>query len=238
VSSPERLRPDGRGGPHAFVEDLDSPELSPEDQTHLSRSLRLRTGDPMTICDARGSWRPARFGPTPEPVGETVYVPARRPPVTVAMAPVKGERTRWAVQKLTEVGVDRIVLLNTERGVVRWSGARATRSLDRLAAVARSAAAQSRRVRLPLIEGPMEISDLVATSGEGLAVAERGGGRVSSATHTIAIGPEGGWGDTEIDPDIPRVDLGPGVLRAETAALSAAVLMSFTRHELARGHSE
>ena len=230
--------PDGRHGPHAFVADLDAPLLSPDDHAHLSRSLRLRPGDPMTICDARGSWRRARFDLVPEPDGPVVFVPARQPPVTVAMAPVKGERTRWAVQKLTELGVDRIVMLETERGVVRWSGSRVERSLARLSAVARSAAAQSRRVRLPLIEGPMTLSELAAAAGAGLAVAERGGDPISSITHTVAIGPEGGWGDTEIDPGMPRVDLGPGVLRAETAALSAAVLMGFKRDELARGHSE
>ncbi len=238
MSHSERLEPDGRHGPHAFVDDLDAPLLSSDDHSHLSRSLRLRPGDPMTICDARGSWRNALFDRHPEPVGPVVFVPIPEPEMTVAMAPVKGERTRWAVQKLTELGVDRIVLLETERGVVRWAGDRVNRSLTRLAAVARSAAAQSRRVRLPVIEGPMTISELAAASGEGFAVAERGGHPISSVTHTVAVGPEGGWGDTEIDPDMPRVDLGPGVLRAETAALSAAVLMGFRRDEMTRGHSE
>ena len=66
--------PDGRGGPHVFVADLDSPRFDEDDYHHLARVLRLRDGAPMTIGDGRGAWRLARFrldlGVGPEPDGE------------------------------------------------------------------------------------------------------------------------------------------------------------------------
>ena len=73
----------------------------------------------------------------------------------MAFAPVKGERPEWVVQKLTELGIDRIVPLFSERSVVRWSGARGQATVERLRRVAREAAAQCRRVWLP------EVSDSV-----------------------------------------------------------------------------
>ena len=70
--------------------------------------------------------------------------PAAVPALTVAFAPVKGERPEWVVQKLTELGIDRIVPLVSERSVVRWSGARGKATVERLRRVAREAAAQCR----------------------------------------------------------------------------------------------
>ena len=67
----------------------------------------------------------------------------------MAFAPVKGERPEWVVQKLTELGIDRIVPLRTERSVVRWTGERGQATVERLRRVAREAAAQCRRVWLP-----------------------------------------------------------------------------------------
>ena len=64
-------------------------------------------------------------------------------------APVKGDRPEWTVQKLTELGVDRIVPLRAARSVVRWDGERGAAAVERLRRVAREAAMQSRRCRLP-----------------------------------------------------------------------------------------
>ena len=68
-----------------------------------------------------------------------------RPELTVVFAPVKGERPEWVVQKLTELGIDRIVPLRSERSVVRWTGQRGQATVERLRRVAREAAAQCRR---------------------------------------------------------------------------------------------
>jgi hypothetical protein len=63
----------------------------------------------------------------------------------------------------------------------------------------------------------------------GVAIAEPGGGRVGLATHTILVGPEGGWSDEELSSIALRVGLGSGVLRAETAAVVAGTLLVAAR---------
>jgi len=219
--------PTGRGGPHAFVDDLDQPVLSAGDEHHLARVLRLRPGDPLTLSDGRGSWRPARFGSPPAPDGPIVEVPEATPPITIAFALVKGERPEWIVQKLTELGTDEIRPFVAERSVVRWTEEKRTRAAERWRVVAREASMQSRRCRLPTVHAPCRFADVAAL--DGAALADRDGGPVGLDHPVLLIGPEGGWSDTERDLGLPTVRLGPQVLRAETAALAAATLLASAR---------
>jgi 16S rRNA (uracil1498-N3)-methyltransferase len=221
----------GRGtGPHVFVADLERPELDDHDRHHLAKALRLRSGDALTISDGAGRWRAARFGPEVEVVGEVVAVPAPLPPVTVGLAPVKGQRPEWAVQKLTELGVDDVWLLVADRSVVRWEGARGEGHADRLARVAREAAMQSRRCRLPDIRVGVPLAD--ALRREGAALADPGGTVPSLTRPVVLVGPEGGWSDAERAATPARVALGPTILRAETAAVAAGGLLVALRHGL------
>ncbi len=213
--------PDGRGGPHAYVEDLDDPVLSAEDRHHLSRVLRLRDGDALTVCDAAGRWRVARFGARLDPCGDVVDVPPPSREVSVGFALIKSGRPELVVQKLTELGVDRILLLSAERSVVRWNIERAAAQLARLTRVARESGMQSRRVRLPVV---VPVSVAVAVGRTGVAMAEPGGEPLDDDVGLLLVGPEGGWTDAELG-DHRRVGLGPTVLRAETAAIAAGTLM-------------
>ena len=218
----------GRGtGPHAFVADLDHPVLDDHDQHHLARALRLRPGDPFTVSDGGGRWRPVRFGPEVTPDGDVVVVDAPRPVVTVALAPVKGQRPEWAVQKLTELGVDAIWLLDADRSVVRWTGDRAAGHAERLGRVVREAAMQSRRCWLPEIRAGVPYAEAVA--GPGAAIADRDGDPPTLARPCVLVGPEGGWTDAERALAPACVGLGPGVLRAETAAVSVGTLLTALR---------
>ena len=124
------------------------------------------------------------------------------------------------MQKVTEIGVDRISLVWAERSVVRWDDAKAQRQLERLARIVREAAMQSRRVHLPVLDPPVAASEVLAA----VPVAEPGGRPWTSDDHAIAIGPEGGWSPTELSSAV-TVDLGPHVLRVETAAVVAATLL-------------
>jgi 16S rRNA (uracil1498-N3)-methyltransferase len=221
--------PTGREGPLAFVADVDHPELSDEDRHHLRKALRLRPGDPLVVSDGAGRWRTARFADEVEPDGEVVVVDRPSPPLTVGLTPTKGDRPEWAVQKLTELSIDRIVLLRTERSVVLWEGDRAEHHLARLRRIAREAAMQSRRVWLPEVLG-------VATPADhpGAALAEPGGRAPTAADTTLLCGPEGGWSDAERADDRDHVALGGAVLRAETAAVTAGALLAALRQGLVR----
>jgi 16S rRNA (uracil1498-N3)-methyltransferase len=161
-------------------------------------------------------------------------VPSPTPLVTVGFVPVKGDRPEWVVQKLTEAGVDRIVVLHSVRAVVRWAGDRAERNLDRLRRVAREAAAQSRRPRLPELVGVLDLPALNALVGPAtLALAHPGGDPPSVAMPALAVGPEGGWDPSELaGGDYPTMGLGPTILRAETAALAGGLLLCALRNGL------
>lgn len=216
-------------GPHVFVADLDAPELDPDDRHHLGRALRLRPGDPLTVADGRGRWRRARFGPVLEPAGEVETEDVPGPPVTVALTPVKGQRPEWAVQKLTELGVDAVWLLVAERSVVRWDGDRAGGHLARMQKVAREAAMQSRRCRLPEIRAGVPVAEAAAVPGAVLA--HPGGAPPGLDRPVVLVGPEGGWSDAELA-GRSTVSLGPTVLRAETAAVVAGTLLTAARSGL------
>jgi 16S rRNA (uracil1498-N3)-methyltransferase len=224
---------------HAFVRDLDAPELDAPDRHHLERVLRLRAGDELTVGDGEGRWRRCRFGAELEPVGATVAEPRLSPPITIAFALVKGERPELIVQKLTELGVDVIVPFTAERSVVHWEDDRARRHQQRLVAVAREAAMQSRRVWLPSVE---PISSFAAVAGRGgAAVADRDGEPPALDRTVLLVGPEGGWSDAERAMGLPAVRLADGILRAETAAIVGAAALCGLRSGVFRpsaGHRE
>jgi len=215
---------------HAFVVDLDAPELSEDDRRHLQRVLRLRAGEDLTVSDAAGRWRMCRFADPLEPVGKIVESERPSPLVTVALALTKGERLDWAVQKLTELGVDRIFPLVAARSVVRWDAARAGPHVERLRRIARQAAMQSRRTWLPAVHDLQSFAEVAATPGA--ALAEPDGAPPSLERPVVLVGPEGGWSEEEAAAALPRVGLGPTVLRAETAAVAAGALLCGLREGL------
>lgn len=210
---------------------------------HAARSLRLGPGDRITSSDGRGALAVCRIVEA-DPRRVTAEVEERRvreppaPKLTVLLAPPKGDRLAWAIQKLTEVGTDRIVLVEAVRSVRRWSPDRAGRALARLRAVARAAAEQSRAVFLPEIEGPRTWEEALGeaeTRGpivllwegarEGLAdILPEGPEEVA-----VVVGPEGGIAEEDAREAERRgallASLGAQILRTETAALAGASIV-------------
>ncbi len=213
-------------GPHVLVADVDDPRPDEQARHHLERVLRLRPGDPLTVGDGMGRWRPCVLADTGiEPVGEVVEVVRPAPAVTVAFALVKGSRPEWIVQKLTEVGVDVVVPFVADRSVVRWDPSRAVRQLDRLRRVAAAAVQQCRRAWAPTIEDLATFEDL-ATRPAAVRTDPAGSPPVfdTATGPVVLVGPEGGWSEAERAVLGPAVTLGPHVLRAETAAVVAGTL--------------
>lgn len=205
---------------HVLVDDIIAPTLDEGSAHHLFRVLRVRDGEVVTVTDGSGAWRVCRAERGELlPVSEQTSEPRRLSPVTVAFAIPKHDRPEWIAQKLTEVGVDRIVVLHAERSVVRWDADRAERHLHKLRRVAIEALQQSRGVWLPEISGPVWAADLLPDA----VVAEPGGRPVATADRVVAIGPEGGWTEGEIAVARGTVSLGATVLRVETAALAAGI---------------
>ncbi|MEX2625455.1 MAG: RsmE family RNA methyltransferase [Ilumatobacteraceae bacterium] len=219
-----------RAAAHVVVADVGAPVLADRAAHHLFRVLRVRDGETVTVTDGAGAWRSCRAtADTLLPDGDIVEEPAPWPPIELYVAIPKQDRPDWVVQKATELGVDRVVLLHAERSVVRWEGERATRHLDKLRTVVLEASMQSRRVWIPVVEGVVPAIEVLTGTPGGLAVAEPGGRAPGPGDHRLAIGPEGGWSPAELAAAADRVDLGPNVLRVETAALAACVRLTAAR---------
>ena len=219
------------GGPLVFVDDLDAPRLATDDHHHLARVRRVRDGDPLILGDGRGAWRRARMaGDAPEPDGEVVAARRPSPPLAVGFALSKGDKPEWCVQKLTELGIDRIVAFTAARSVVRWDDRKAAAAHERRVKGARAAAAQSRAAHLPVVE---PVTDFAAVAARpGACRADRGGAPPTLAHPLVLVGPEGGWDETERAAELPAVGLAGGVLRAELAAIAAGAVLAALRHGL------
>ena len=199
--------------------------LDAETEHHLRRVLRLRDGERVSVTDGAGRWLIATTvidGSTLrlDPASSIASEPKRSAPFTIATAMPKGDRLDWMVQKVTELGADRIVLLHADRSVVRWKPDRAATQLERLRRISDEACRQSRRVWRVEIDGPVDTSSVLG----GFTIAEPGGRPISVGDTSIAVGPEGGWSDSELDLAADQVRLGTNILRTETASVAATAL--------------
>ena len=210
-----------------LVVDLRAPAPGEDDLRHLERVLRLRDGEAVSVVDGTGAWRMCawREGGALEPTTEVAREPAATPEIAVGFSLPKGDRPEWIVQKLTELGVDRIEPLVTDRTVVRWDGPKAARNIERLRRIAYEAAMQCRRVRLPIV------SDLAPLAPGGV-LAHAGGDRATLRFPRVVVGPEGGWSQNELVTAAATIDLGPTVLRAETAAVTLGARLCALRADL------
>jgi len=234
---------------HTFLPALDDDVTLDDDAGHhLSRVRRVRAGETLTAADGDGRWRPyAVVGVRPGAVelhaqGESVVEPRPEPRLVVAFALTKGTKPDLAVQKLTELGVDGVMLLSARRSVPRWSGGRVEAALTRLRRIGREAAAQCRRARLPEIDGVLPVTELRGRPG--LVIADPAGEELArvpappGGEWVLVVGPEGGFDADEAATLMTpaehrgqpaRLRLGPHVLRAETAAIAGAAVLATRR---------
>ncbi len=209
---------------HVFVESLADPHLTAADDHHLRRVLRVRDSDVITICDGAGGWATARLttgGIEVESEQTSGIAPS---PTCVFSAIPKGDRPEWMVQKLTEIGMASIGFVDCARSVVRWEPARANRQIERLRRVAREAAMQSRRLWLPRVLDVVPFDEAAAAAN--CAIADPDGDLLADEIDTVLVGPEGGFTEGELGAVASRVSLSANVLRVETAALTAAILLT------------
>ncbi|MFM7245616.1 MAG: RsmE family RNA methyltransferase [Planctomycetaceae bacterium] len=210
-----------------------------DEARHLVRVMRCRVGDEVVVFDGRGmSWqaRVAAVGRDEAVVDLGAVREASPPPtvpLTLAVALPKGERQRWLVEKLTELGVERLLPLVTTRGVAEATPA----AVERLRRGVIEACKQCGRDTLMAIGEPRTCADLARDRGPetSLVVADRDGSPFAEAVGgpqplTAVVGPEGGLTAEEITVleahGGRRVTLGPHVLRVETAAIAVAARLA------------
>jgi len=214
----------------------------PPDAVRHAQVLRLQPGDEITLFDGRGGEWSARIeAMARRDVRVSVLVHRaieRELPgaVTLALAMPAGDRMDWVVEKATELGVAAIVPLIAERSVLRLAGERAEKRQAHWQAIAIAACEQCGRNRVPSIVEVQPLTTWLA----GLAPVATGEARLLlgwrdatpwpqavarvGAALTLLSGPEGGFTDLEEDSARLRgfvaVQLGPRVLRADTAPLA------------------
>lgn len=211
------------------------------DGHHLQRVRRLDVGESIVVADGRGSWYPGRITQTRqgavlvERVGPIGQEPTPTPRLTVGFAPAKRDHGTDVVHQLVELGVDRIIPLVTHRSVVRWDGDRGTKALDRMRRVAREAAMQCHRARIPAVDPPTTLANLHGAVG--LLIGDPGGIRAEEVPFPdggewlAIIGPEGGFAPEELASlrTTIRVRVGPHVLRSVTAPVAIAAALASRR---------
>lgn len=233
-----------------FVSQLaagDSQTLTGSEARHLKQVLRMEVGDSLVLFDGSGLEAEAEIAAFPPqdttpPLSGSLAVELRilerRPArselpfsLTIASAVPKGDRLKWMVEKLTELGVTRFIPLLTARSVVDPREGK----LERLKQTVIEACKQSGRSSLMEITPLQKWGDFLTAhpAADALWIAHPYGDSPSLAQAsvgpvTIAIGPEGGFTEGEVSSGVESggrlLRLGNRILRMETAALAAATL--------------
>jgi 16S rRNA (uracil1498-N3)-methyltransferase len=216
-------------------------ELEPGPSQHLSRVLRMQVGDSLILFDGSGGQYPASI----HAIGRTVVTATTGSheaieresglQLQLGIAISRGDRMDWVVQKATELGVSSIAPLATERTEVRLGGERSEKKLRHWQQVASSACEQCGRNRLPEILAPQDLGLWLGSVQADVRLVlhhtavNSDPGMSAPASAALLVGPEGGLTPAEISAaglaGFSSLQLGPRVLRTETAPLAAIAIL-------------
>ncbi len=204
---------------------------------HLARALRAKVGQQFEIACGERVRRAVVESVSDQRVefalGEEVAADAVIP-ITLLLAVFKFDRMEWAIEKCTELNVTAIVPVMARR-TEKHLAAAAEKRVERWRRIAREAAEQSRRAAPPEIADPVKLADaltrqdaqlriVLAESEKEVGLAEVLGARLNAKSIALAVGPEGGWTNEELQSFDKAgwiaASLGVTILRAETAAIA------------------
>jgi len=220
----------------------DTVQIDGNEHQHLAKVLRVRVGESVVLLNNRGQAYQAtireigKIATQAHIENELEYPP--EPPIflTVAQALGKGDKFEQVIQHGTEAGASAFVPVRAERCVADIPAAKVADRIGRYQQIAKGAAEQSGRLKIPQIELPLTTAQLLARHTPECPVwllhpaadsvpLKTLLAQSHVATAILAVGPEGGWSQTEESQaqtaNIPRVTLGSRILRTETAALVA-----------------
>ena len=229
---------------------LQRPVVIRDEKAHyLFSVLRCKPGDCLIVTDEKGKSYTAQIltaskkEVTADITGDSVINTESSLNITLIQGLLKGEKMDFVIQKTTELGVNVIIPVITERSQIRE-----TRKLPRWKKIAEEAARQSGRNVIPEILSPFAFEDIFNFPGlhvkEGIIFWEKGGQRLSAVTSRLRnadrvclfIGPEGGFSEKEVitalEKGICTATLGNRILRAETASITAVSIMQYALGDL------
>ena len=208
---------------------------------HVCRVLRMHSGDRITLFNGNGGEYPAAIAAIDKKSVAVITATHRDQEreselqIHLGIAISRGERMDWIVQKTTELGVTALTPLLTERTEVKLRGERAEKKTRHWQKIAVSACEQCGRNRLPAI-GPLQSLDSWVDRVQAQLklvlhpAADPGAGpAVAPASIALLVGPEGGLSAAEMaaaeQTGFDALQLGPRVLRTETAPLAAIAVL-------------
>ncbi|MGJ7912188.1 16S rRNA (uracil(1498)-N(3))-methyltransferase [Neobacillus sp. LXY-1] len=227
--------------------------ISGDDRHHIVKVMRMQMGDQIICVDPDGKQAVCRLAEITDErvVADVVQWKEENsePPIkiTIASGLPKGDKLEWIIQKGTELGAHKFIPFSAARSVVKWDEKKAAKKIERWQKIAKEAAEQSHRNRIPEVSDQMSFKELLIHSKnyDYRLVAfedESRNGEVSvfssilrkmqkGESLLIVFGPEGGLASEEVqllkDHDFHPCGLGPRILRTETAPLYALAAVSY-----------
>ncbi len=221
--------------------------LSAETSRQIARVLRLRDGDTVVVFDGSGGEWQAEIQ-SADPRAVSLLVGAREEPereaatrITLSQAVLKSDNFELVLQKATELGVAAIKPFTSERSVARSA---TTSRRDRWRRIIREAAEQSGRTIVPELLDDADLRGVLAAPDQSIMFWEEERSRslgdalrgMSGESLNLVVGPEGGFSAAEADSaraaGAAVVGIGPRILRAETAGITAVALALYELGEM------
>ena len=227
-----------------------------EDVKHISKVLRCRVGEELEICDNDNNeyiCEITNIDKSQVDLNILKRVDIKRESdlkIKVYQGLPKGPKMEMILQKLTEVGVDEIILVQTKRTVVKVDDKKEDKKIERWERIIYEAAKQSKRGKIPKLRGVLSFKEALADMKENdFNIAPYENEKTKTIKQAIKgkyinnigifVGPEGGFEDTEISAieEIggQSVSLGPRILRTETASLVASSIVLYELSDLGGG---
>lgn len=219
------------------------------DAYHIARSLRMAVGDEITVCDGTGREYLCRLARIRDEVCDADILEEKASSsespteITLYMAYPKSDKLELIIQKAVELGAVRIVPFESSRCIKRPKAEKIEKQTARLARIAEEAAKQCGRARLPGVTEPISFRAMLEAAGQAslsLFCYEGQGARSlrevlneagTPESISVIVGSEGGFSPEEaeaaISAGLTAVNLGPRILRCETAPMYALSAISY-----------
>ena len=217
--------------------------LSKDDSFHLTKVMRAKLGEEILAIDNKELYLGEVVSLNPLVIkNKGVYEEASRElekEVTLFFALAKGDKIDFVIQKATELGASRIILIKTERSIVKISKEDFARKLTRYTSIAKEASEQCERRYIPeilYVDNLKAIPTNLLSEVNYVAYEEDAFNKVNfldiegKKSVSLLIGPEGGLSKEEIIElelqGFIRVSLGKRILRTETAAVVGLAMIN------------
>ena len=228
--------------------------FNPEESKQIKNVLRLSAGDRILVLDNRGNTYTVEISKSDNKtlkgniIEKQFQKPGNKFSISLGQALTKGSKIDFIIQKATELGVENITFIETERSVVKYKNVQAKDKLKRWGKIAKEAAEQSHRLTIPNVSCHRNLEDFCKTNenaGLKLIFWEEEKEKklrdclkndIGISRLSILIGPEGGFSSKEIE--LTRkfgfisVGLGPRILKTETAVMSILSIIQYLEGEL------